>query len=195
MDPAKAASLRTIVDDTLAAVDEPMARRRSGAMMAPSPTRVTPDTRRHKGALGARMVVDRAARLQCIFVEGHGRATTGCHPDHDQLTTPAFTTATSPRPRPETHCGGLTPSAGELTSAGRAPCGNRQRCKAASHAHAPQGTRVDVACSNGPVTTRRVARLGLNERSPWGKLSSGDRVSFTFPWSGECTRSDRRRGS
>lgn len=30
MDPAKAAILRTIVDDTLAAVDEPMARRRSG---------------------------------------------------------------------------------------------------------------------------------------------------------------------
>ena len=107
-DPAKAAILRPIVDDTSPRSTSPWpvgVRVRHGLIV----TKVTPDTRRHKGALGARGVVDigRAARLQCIRRSQHGRATTGCrHPDHDQ-----------PHRRLRNHHGHVSSPTGD------APCG------------------------------------------------------------------------
>jgi len=67
--------------------------------------------------------------------------------------------------------------------------GTRERCEAAAHAfHAPQGTQMEIGLLEW--TAEGSAQLQVldwngSEIASWNGLTNGDRVSFTFPWSGE----------
>ena len=105
-------------------------------------------------------------------------------------TTATTTDTTSSADTSTTPCEGLLQAAeGEYLAWSSSIEGTRARCEASAHAfHAPQGTQVEIGLLDWSAeSTAQLQVLDWNgtELARWDGLSAGERVTFTFPWSGE----------